>query len=212
MSTLITDTSSLINLYDIYIGKTHISDLLIKLFTVRVPNEITQEVRRHRGKFYGYDLKFLNLTIQARRRFHRQNDYENILRHGFAPACNPQRNRGERFNCSLGLYLVRKKITDHIILLSDDMNAYRGFVGWFEERFRVTSTWSSLDLLLYLYMSTYPKWPIAQAKQALRAVNARMSGPSAAELLKRLTTYRRYIDDSHALLSTLPYPRRKGAL
>jgi hypothetical protein len=211
MSTLIIDTSALINLSDIYVGRRHITELLSQLFAVQVPTEIPTEIRRHRNQLLGYESEILSFATSARKRFHRQGESENILMTGFAPAANPQRNRGERFMCALGLYLTRKRITGHVILLTDDLNAHRGFVGWFEQRFRITKTWTSLDLLLYIYAVTHPHWPMAQASVTLQTINARMRGPNPMVVMRRLLEYRRYLNQSNALLNALPQPR-KGAM
>ena len=210
MSTLIIDTSALINLCDVYVGRRHITELLDRLFRVQVPTEIPAEVRRHRKQLLGHDSVILSFAISARRRFHRQQESDNILLNGFAPAANPQWNRGERFMCALGLYLTRKRITGHVILLTDDLSAHRGFVGWFEQRFRITKIWTSLDLLLYLYAVTHPYWPMAQASVTLKTLNARMRGPHGI-VVKRLLEYRGYLNQSNALLNSLPKPR-KGAI
>jgi hypothetical protein len=212
MSTIIPDASSLINLSDVHVGRIHISDLLTKLFTVQVPTEIVTEIRRHRNLLTSYDSEILGLGIASRTRFHRQAESETALRNAFAPAANPRLNRGERFMCALGLYLIRKRITGHVILLTDDLAAHRGFIGWFEEHFRITKTWTSLDLVLYVYAITYPQWTMAQASITLRTINARMGGPNAMVVMKRLLTYRRLLQKSDAMLAALPKPRRGAIL
>jgi hypothetical protein len=212
MSTIIPDASALINLSDIHVGRVHISELLTRLFTVRVPTEILTEIRRHRNQLLSYDSEILGLGVNSRRRFHRQAESETVLRSAFALAANPRFNRGERFMCALGLYLTRKRITGHVVLLTDDLTARRGFIGWFEEHFRITKTWTSLDLLLYVYAITYPQWTMAQATVALKTINARMGGPSAMVVMKRLLTYRRLLQKSDAMLGALPKPRRGAIL
>jgi hypothetical protein len=212
MSTIIPDTSSLINLCDIYVGRIHITDLLRRLFTIQLPTEIQTELRRHRRQLSSYDSEILAFGDSSRIRFHRQSESETIIRNAFAPLANPRRNRGERFMCALALYQTRKRITGHVILLTDDLSAHRGFVGWFEDRFRITKTWSSLDLVLYIYASIYPQWTMAQATVTLGTINARMNGPNANVVMKRLLTYRRFLRESDAILAALPRPRRGAIL
>jgi len=158
-----------------------------------------------------YDSEILAFGLNCRRRFHQQSASETVLRNAFASGANPKLNRGERFMCTLGLYLTRKRITGHVILLTDDLSAHRGFVGWFEEHFRITKTWSSLDLMLYVYASTYPQWTMAQANVTLKTINARMGGPNA-QVVNRLLTYRRFLKESDAMLAALPKPRRGAIL
>lgn len=206
MAILIPDTSSLINLREIFVGRAHITDTLSSLFDVRTTSEITRETTRHKTDFHAHYVQVIGFTRAARQRFHREEDYQSILLSRFAPEGNPLRNRGERFNCSLALYQVRKQTTRNVILLIDDFRARRGFIQWFEERFRITKVWSSLDLLLYIYLSSYPKWPLSQAREALRTVNAYMGGTSH-DMLRRLVSYRRYLDDLNGTLVTLPRVR-----
>ena len=37
-------------------------------------------------------------------------------------------------------------------MLTDDMNAQRGFIDWYENHFRTAKTWTSLDLLMHIYL------------------------------------------------------------
>src|ERR1700682_2261009 len=136
MSTLIPDASALINLSDVHVGHMHITSILTKLFSVEVPTEIQREIRRHRKQLSSFESEILAFGEKSKRRFHRQSENETVIRKAFAPGANPKFNRGERFMCTLGLYLTRKRITGHIILLTDDLAAQRGFVGWFEDHFR----------------------------------------------------------------------------
>ena len=45
MDILIPDTSSLINIHEVYVGQTHITDVLNQLFNVQVSREIPHEIR-----------------------------------------------------------------------------------------------------------------------------------------------------------------------
>jgi len=145
----------------------------------------------------------LQFVHQARRSFHRQKDYENLLLTHFSPGGNPDRNRGERYNCSLALYQVRKRVAGQIIMLIDDMKACRGLLKWYNERFKTTATWTSLDLLLHVYLVTYPKWPQVQARAALRTVIPRMGG-TQAEITKRIRNSDSYLQELYTMLKALP--------
>lgn len=206
MNILIPDTCSLINLQGAYVGKTHIIDMLDNLFEVEVSTEIPVEVRRCRLKFGVYRQEILKFVRQSRRRFYRQRDYENILFNQFSPGGNDSRNRGERLNCALALYQVRRRISGQVILLTDDRNALRGLVGWYEKRFKTATIWLSLDLLLYIYLLEFPKWPLVQAQVSLRTVNANMGG-NQVEMVKRLRAYRRYLQELHDMLRLMPKVR-----
>ena len=203
MTILIPDTSSLINLGEVYIGRTHILEILNNLFDVQVSTEIPVEIRRHKQRIMSHQAEFLRFARQARRRFYRQQDYEAILLSHFVPSGNPERNRGERLNCALALYQVRRRETGQIIMLVDDQRAQRGLINWYEDRYKTTKTWNSLDLLLHIYFVTHPKWPLSQVELTLRSVNAGMEGrPDVA--MNRLLDYRICLRDLHTMLRRMP--------
>lgn len=204
MTILVPDTSALINLCDVYVGSTHIINVLRDLFDIQVPPEIVQEIRRHKADFLGFEDEFIQFARQTRHRFYRQNDYESVLLNHFSPSGNPNRNRGERYICCLALYRVRKRSTGQIIVLIDDLRAQRGLLSWYDKHFKTLNPWTSLDLLMHIYLVKFPKWPLAQALTALRSVNARVGGTEAA---RRLVRYRDHLRELHAMLGVLPRVR-----
>ncbi|WP_055073599.1 hypothetical protein [Pseudanabaena sp. 'Roaring Creek'] len=209
MTILIPDTCALAHIYDIYIGTSHITNTLNNFFEVQVPTEICTEVRRNKNLFGIHSTEIIRFVSQSKKQFHRQQDYENTLLKNFSPTGNPHKNRGERLICSLSLHLVRKRVDGYIIVLTDDMKAHRGFNCWFEERFKVIKTWSSLDLIPYIYLSIYPKWTLVQAMTALKAVNARIGGN---DVTPRLLKSRKHLNELHDILHNLPKPRLRGIL
>lgn len=211
MDILIPDTSSLINIHEVYVGQTHIIDVLNQLFYVQVSREIPHEIRREKNKLGDYDKQMLQFVRQARRYFPHERDYEDLLFNRFSPTDDPNRNRGERYNCALALYLVRKRYTGQVIMLTDDMKARRGLINWYENRFKTTKTWTSLELLLHIYLFMFPKWPYPQVELALQQVNAHVAG-TRVEMTKRLREYRRYLMQLHTMLKGLPSVRKRGEL
>ncbi len=227
MDILIPDTSSLINIHEVYVGQTHIIDILNQLFHVQVSREIPHEVRRHRSKLGNYDKPMLQFVRRARRYFPHEQDYENMIFNRFSPTDDPNRNRGERFNCALALYLGRRRYTGQVIMLTDDMKAHQNLIKWYESRFKTTKTWTSLELLLHIYLVMFPKWPYAQASSALRNVNTNMAAEKETEeetedktneetkreMTKRLRTYSRYLEQLHIMLKALPRTKKfRGGL
>jgi len=206
MTILIPDTCSLINLREVYIGRTHIINVLDNLFEVEVSTEIPIELKRNRRKLGVYYQEISGFVRRSRQRFYRQQDYENVLFNQFSPGGNASKNRGERLNCALALYRVRRRISGQIVMLTDDGHAHRGLVGWYEERFKTTTTWRSLDLLLYIYLLEFPKWPLGQAQISIRTVNVNIGGDHA-ETYKRLQTYLRYLQELHHMLGLMPRTR-----
>ena len=203
MDILIPDTSSLINIHEVYVGRVHITDVLNQLFDVQVSREIPHEIRRNRNKLGNYDKPMLQFVRQARRYFPHEQDYEDLLFNRFSASSDPTRNRGERYNCALAFYLVRKRRTGQIIILTDDRKARRGLLQWYENRFTATRTWSSLELFLHIYLVMFPKWPYAQAEAALRRVNPYVAG-NKEKMTNRLREYRRYLEQLHIMLKALP--------
>ena len=226
MDILIPDTSSLINIHQVYVGQNHIIDVLNQLFDVQVSREILREIRRHSDKLENYDKPILQFVRQASRYFPHEENYEDLIFNEFSPNGNPNKNRGERYNCALALYLVRRRHTSQVILLTDDMKACNGLIKWYESRFKTVKTWTSLELLLHIYLVVFPKWSYDQAYSALREVNALMDGEKGMEdeemeevedeemeeikdkkkkkMMKRLDKYRRYLIQLHDMLKTLP--------
>ena len=208
MDILIPDTSSLINIHEVYVGQTYIIDVLNQLFNVQVSREIPHEIRRKRSKLGNYDKPMLQFVRQARRYFSYEQDYEDLIFNQFSPDGDPNKNRGERYNCALALYLVRRQYVGQVIMLTDDMKAHRGLIHWYESRFKTTKVWTSLELLLHIYLAMYPKWPYAQADSALRLVNAQVAG-TRAKMTQRLREYRRYLMQLHIMLKNLPSVKKK---
>lgn len=226
MDILIPDTSSLINIHQVYVGQNHIIDVLNQLFDVQVSREIPHEIRRRRDKLGDYDKRMLQFVRQARRYFPNEQNYEDLIFSKFSPDGNPCKNRGERYNCALALYLVRRRHTSQVILLTDDVKAHNGLIKWYESRFKTVKTWTSLELLLHIYFVVFPKWPYYRAESALRDVNALM-GPEKKiaeeemeeieegevkevedmrkkKMTRRLRKYRRYLIQLHDMLKALP--------
>ena len=208
MDILIPDTSSLINIHEVHVGRTHITNVLNQLFNVQVSREIPHEIRRNKNKLGCYDKPMLQFVRQARRYFPHEQDYEDLLFNRFSTSSDPMRNRGERYNCALAFYLVRKRRTGQVIILTDDRKARRSLIDWYENRFTATRTWSSLELLLHIYLVMFPKWPYAQAEAALRHVNPYVAGKKE-EMTKRLRDYHRYLMQLHTMLKALPSVRKK---
>lgn len=207
MDILIPDTSSLINIHGVYIGQTHIVDVLNQLFDVQVSREIPHEIRRNRDELGCYDKKMLQFVRQARRYFHRDRDYHELLFNQFAPEGNPKKNRGERYNCALALWLVRRQHTGQVIMLTDDMNACRGFIDWYEKHFRTIKIWTSLDLLMHIYLVMFPKWSYTRAEVVLQLIHPKVGGKrrkTSMEMIKRLRKYRDYLKQLDAMLKALP--------
>ena len=209
MDILIPDTSSLINIHEVYVERVHITNVLNQLFNVQVSREIPHEIRRSRNKLGNFDKPMLQFVRQARRYFPYEQDYEHLIFNQFSPTDDLNRNRGERYNCALALYLVRKRYSGHVIMLTDDMKAHRGLINWYESRFKTTKTWTSLELLLHIYLAMFPKWPYPQVELALQQVNAHVAG-TRVEMTKRLREYRRYLMQLHAMLKALPSVKKRG--
>ena len=208
MDILIPDTSSLINIHKIYVRGTHITKVLNQLFNVQVSREIPHEIRRNKNKLGGYDAPMLQFVRQARRYFPCEQDYESLIFNQFSPNADASKNRGERYNCALALYLVQRRYTGKIIMLTDDMKAHRGLINWYESRFKATKTWTSLELLLlHIYLVMFPKWPYDHAKLALRQINPHLAG-TQPEMMKRLRGHLRYFGQLHTMLKALPSVRK----
>ena len=203
MDILIPDTSSLINIHEVYVGRVHVTNVLNQLFNVQVSREIPHEIRRNRSKLGNHHKSMLQFVRQARRYFPYEQDYEDLLFNRFSPTDDPNRNRGERYNCALALYLVRRRYTGQVIMLTDDMKAHRGLINWYESHFKTTKTWTSLELLLHIYLVMFPKWPYAQVELTLQQVNAHVAG-TRVEMTNRLREYRRYLEQLHIMLKALP--------
>ena len=65
MDILIPDTSSLINIHEIYVGKVHVTKVLNQLFNVQVSREIPREIRQHRSKLGNYDKTDVTICMPS---------------------------------------------------------------------------------------------------------------------------------------------------
>ncbi len=203
MKLLLPDACVLINIAHVFVGTHHITNVLNKAFDVETATEVFGEIKRQSNKVMPYEKEILHFANVAQKRFHRQEDYNNVLFNTFAPAGNPHKNAGERALCALALYRLRKRLASSIIILTDDTKAVNGLLKWFKEHFVGVDMWSSLDLILYLYMNTFPKWPFAQAQSAMRLVNSRIGGQQQ-EMMRRLGYYNKRLHGAHAILQSLP--------
>ena len=79
MDILIPDTSSLINIHEVYVGQIHIIDVLNQFFNVQVSREIPHEIRRNKSKLGNYGKPMLQFVRQTRRYFPYEQDYYEIL-------------------------------------------------------------------------------------------------------------------------------------
>lgn len=93
-------------LRDMYVGQTHIIDVLAQQFDVQVSREMPHEVRRHKNLLGNYAIQMLKFVRRARRYFYREQVYENLIFTHFSPKGNPTLNRGERQNYALALYAI----------------------------------------------------------------------------------------------------------
>lgn len=202
MTILIPDTSALINIQDVYVMAYHITDVLDKIFDIKISSEVSREFRYLRSA--GSEERRIRQFISRNKRpFYREKHYESTLRSHLMPGSAPSRNSGERYNCCLALYEVRRRVTGCAILLCDDGKATRGLIRLFEEYSRAATSWTSLDLLINIYLVTYPRWSLKQARGAMRTVNARIGGISS-EAIKRLSQYNKRLEKLDMLLADLP--------
>ena len=98
-------------------------------------------------------------------------------------------------------------------MLTDDMNACRGFIDWYENHFRTTKTWTSLDLLMHIYLVMFPKWSYAQADMALQLVHPKVGGKrkiTPMEMIKRLRKYQDYLKQLDNMLTDMPSVKKRG--
>lgn len=203
MVVLLPDACSLISLSDVFIGTHHITNLLTKTFAVKTTTEVVQEIQKQQDKIRPYETEVLHFVRSTQKVFQQEDEYENILFRHFAPEGNPEKSRGERTICALALYLVRNQLANQVVVLTDDKKAVNGLFKWFQQHFIAIDVWSSLDLLLYMYLATFPKWSLAKTKVALRTVNNRIGG-QGQELSKRLSSYNKRIQATNTILRDLP--------
>jgi hypothetical protein len=202
MATLLFDTCSIIHLHDIYVRRRHITYTLEHDFEAVITTDAFTELRRHKGLLFAYESKILRFFERRKRTFHKQRRYEDSLRNQFAPAANPNKNRGERLSYAFCLHRARMNTENVIVFLTDDFNARRGFGSWFDRRFPVTHSWNSLDLILYIYLLQDRKWTLGDAASALRTVNARIGG-TPSEAVTRFMEYRKRLTELDASLVEL---------
>jgi hypothetical protein len=162
----IVDTSALMNLQEIECQNAPLYKLLWKEFDIRISADVNHEIARHRTQGMPQEVECLN-------KVHHINHIDRLEERLIGR--NPSsKNKGERRNICVAFNLFENQLK-HAVFLTDDLAARRGFVDEFFAIFQIGRVWSSLDLILYLFLRQHGVFPVAAAESALRDVNAQIA-------------------------------------
>lgn len=209
MTVLIPDTSALINTIDVYVRNHHVTDVISKLFSVCVPDQIRIEAERHESRFGGEASRIITFTRRNLAARFAEPNASRIVRHHYLPQSNDNYNGGEVAMCGLAMHQLRSQSAAFVILLSDDLKAHRGLFAAFGTMRRAVAVWDSLDLLIHIFTVHYPSWSITEAKRAVRCVFPQL-GQSAIrgrstnqDVIDTLRKHARFIDAWNRLQNNL---------
>jgi|SRR3990170_5299464 len=162
----IVDTSALMNLREIECNNEPIYRLLWKEFEVRFSSDVNGEIARHRTQVMPQAEECINKVHYVKR--------IDILEERLIGLSSSSRHIGERHNLCVAFDLFEKQLR-HSVFLTDDVAARRGFIDEFFRIFNIGRVWSSLDLILYLFLRQHRVFSLSAAENALRDVNAHIT-------------------------------------
>lgn len=98
----------------------------------------------------------------------------------FLPDLTNPKDRGERHNLCLSLEQVIHTSNKQVIFLTDDYLAKRDYVDAVFEDFPVGRSWTSLDLILYIFFKYRNRIPLNMVEAALQDAIANAAGSGRA--------------------------------
>ncbi|OAD19736.1 hypothetical protein THIOM_004611 [Candidatus Thiomargarita nelsonii] len=124
--------------------------LLDEVVTIKYSPEVSREITRHLSSTSDNVLSRGN-KIHSFSKF-TEAEYEQKLVTKILPSPSP--NKGEIDNLAVAIDLFMMGKTG-LVFLSDDENALRGCLNELIPAFPICQVWSSLDAVLFLYLSLY---------------------------------------------------------
>ena len=187
------DASSYVNLTqdDYYINGKSLLLLLSEKVNIRFCNEVNREISRHSNSIMPSVDKRMSKVYKLKgyKRINTYKEYENRLYDSVSNSGD--KNRGERHNlaASLDFHLSKKGMTGGLIFLTDDKKALNGLLQEVLNSFPVWKIWSSLDVILFLYLEN-KHFTIDMAQSAIKDINAILPKGSSKMTRDKITQER----------------------
>lgn len=220
-SLCIVDTSSLINSYQIELGRKSLDKWLWDEFDIKYSKTVLEEFqtgssnRSPKRKWEDHIWSLPSIPTHERILFQSlQREIEYLCgrcsctrivcrNEPFTVDLNDVRDKGERHNCCIALEAIRTKQYPQIIFLTDDFKAVRDYAKNFFDTFPLGTTWSLLDFIIYLFMRYYNRITIDDVENALRDANAISSSSSEAESEKKVQRLNIYFKKANRIAGAL---------
>lgn len=201
----VVDTNSLIHMRGIQVARKSLGLWLWREFTVGVSEEIIKEIQRQ--KKFALENRIQRQCVKSKWRFQNHADLlECVFLPPFYPNTANSKNRGELHNCCVALDAILSGKHRQVIFLTDEINvtdlSKNGFIARIFDTFPLGRIWSSLDFIVYLFLRHRKDFPLPEAKNALRDLNARICG-DPIEAQSRLIAFNKKLRQIDQILSQL---------
>ena len=201
----IIDTCSCINLSNTEFRQESLLKYLNDIANLSFSAEVHLELRDHKDKnlpTFIHDkkrkLKINKFSI---------NEYERRMKGAVIPSRKKKGNKGEIDNFLASVDQIHHFKKNTVILISDDENSLSGVLATWTESFPVIKTWTSYEVVLYLYAEKIiPSKDIAvnlikEIISFTSPIPSKRSVETTSKLTKTLTSYNRRIDNISQLLN-----------
>ena len=199
----VVDTNSLVHMRNIRVARKDLGLWLWREFTVKVSDKIIEEVQSPRKHRPSHDVQ--RKCTESNWRFQNQIDkLENAFLKPFYSNVEGTKNKGELHNCCVALESVLSDRHRQVIFLTNELNSTdpNGFIARIFDTYPIARIWSSLHFILYLFLRHRKEFPLSEAMNAMRDVNARIRGESSVAQ-KRLTAFVKKLRQIDQTLSQL---------
>lgn len=147
------DTSSIINLDDIVLGRKDILFYIRRFFNVRVCSVIREELDRHQDLISSREVSYWRPFLNSVRYLPEVlSDDASVIGPFYtsAPTFAGTENAGEHGNARVALEMLLTRQIGHAVIVTDDEKANNAFLQLMRRAFPGVSIWSSADIILYL--------------------------------------------------------------
>jgi hypothetical protein len=197
------------NLESVQLAGEMASRWLFRQFKVELSSTVVTELSRH--------VKLASQYSKAKR----EKNFSQLEQHVFGDliasgvlskmTLGNTADAGERHNYCMGVDDVRRGRYSQCVIITDDETALRAWLKQCPEIFPIGPVWTSVDLILHLYMTNCKQITRTLAANALKdLIAAYGSGPAtmlppipSQKLARKLTEAIRRLDQIHAVIQRL---------
>lgn len=152
-ATCILDTSSIINLDNIKLGRKDILYYVRQFFDVRVCQTIREELQRHTNLVESREINYWDRFLSKKTYSPKTlTDDRKVMGPFYStpPRTFATRDRGEHGNARVALELLLTREIGHAVFVTDDEKASNAFLKSMRQSFPGINLWTSADVILYV--------------------------------------------------------------